>query len=126
MTPWVVNGALSLGGRRYRIAGIGRRELRVSETAEGCVMQLSGKRGLWVRASVEVPRLAAAGWRYCDPDGGKRGEHDVINCSVAALELTVTPRRGQPTTLRSEHGGAYELGMRDSDHGVPIAPFADG
>ena len=90
-------------------------------------MQLSGKRGLWVRASVEVPRLAAAGWRYCDPDGGKRGEHDVINCSVAALELTVRlPGQTVSRTLRTAHGAAYELGLREHDHGVPLAPFADG
>ena len=28
--------------------------------------------------------------------------------------------------LRSAHGGAYELGMRERDHGVAIAPFPDG
>jgi hypothetical protein len=28
--------------------------------------------------------------------------------------------------LRAAHGGAYELGMREHDHGVPIAPFSDG
>ncbi|MEA2153725.1 MAG: hypothetical protein QOI18_1958, partial [Solirubrobacteraceae bacterium] len=26
----------------------------------------------------------------------------------------------------SAHGGVYELGMRERDHGVAIAPFADG
>jgi hypothetical protein len=127
MTPWVANGALSLGGRRHRIAGIGKRELRVSETAQGCVVQLSGKHGLWVRASVEVPPLAAAGWRYRDPDGGRAGEHDVINCSIAALELTVRlPGQTVSRTLSTEHGAAYELGMREHDHGVPLAPFSDG
>jgi hypothetical protein len=25
-----------------------------------------------------------------------------------------------------EGGAAYELGMREHDHGVPIQPFADG
>jgi hypothetical protein len=127
MTPWVANGALSLGGQRHRIAGIGRRELRVSETASGCVLQLSGKRGLWIRASVEVPELAAAGWRYCDPGGGSAGAHDVINCSVASLELSVRlPGQTQPRRLSTAHGAAYELGLREHDHGVPIAPFADG
>lgn len=71
-----------------------------------------------------VPPQTAAGWRYADPDGAS---HDVINCSIAALELTVTPHRRAPAVhLRSQHGGAYELGMRERDHGVPIAPFPDG
>jgi hypothetical protein len=28
--------------------------------------------------------------------------------------------------LHSDHGAAYELGMRERDHGVAIAPFGDG
>jgi len=82
-----------------------------------------------VHARVDVPAQSAAGWRYADPGDGhaQEREHDVINCSVAAIELTVTPPGGgAPTSLRSEHGGAYELGMRERDHGVPIAPFDDG
>jgi hypothetical protein len=51
----------------------------------------------------------------------------VINCSVAALELRVRVQEGeQPRMLRTAHGGVYELGMRERDHGVPIAPFPDG
>ena len=43
------------------------------------------------------------------------------------LELTVTsPNAGARRVLRAAHGGAYELGMREHDHGVPIAPFSDG
>jgi hypothetical protein len=130
MTPWVANGALSLDGRRLRIGGLGARGLRVAESVRGGRLRLAGERGLTVEAQVDVPAGSAAGWRYADPDGGK---HDVINCSVAALELRVDPHDGQgPRWLRTEHGGAYELGMRalkgtgEHDHGVPIAPFADG
>jgi hypothetical protein len=73
---------------------------------------------------VAVPPRTAAGWRYADPDGG---EHDVVNCSIASLELDVhTPGGGAPKRLSSAHGAAYELGMRERDHGVPIAPFPDG
>jgi hypothetical protein len=122
MTPWVANGALSLDGTRYRVGGIVARGLTVREGVEGCSMTLAGRRGLGVHARVEVPPEAAAGWRYADPDGG---EHDVINCSVCPLKLTVTLPGGRTTTLSTTHGGAYELGMREHDHGVPIAPFAD-
>jgi hypothetical protein len=51
----------------------------------------------------------------------------VVNCSIASVELTIrTPEGAAPISLSSAHGGAYELGMRERDHGVPIAPFADG
>ena len=124
MTPWIANGALSLGGRRYRIGGLGARGLRVAETVEGCVLRLTGERGLAIDARVEVPAGTAAGWRYTNPDASA---HDVVNCSIAAVALTIgLPGAPARVSLHSANGGAYELGMREHDHGVPIAPFADG
>jgi len=48
-------------------------------------------------------------------------------CSIAGLELDLEPgSAGEASrSLRSAHGGVYELGMRERDHGVPIAPFDD-
>ncbi len=136
MTPWAANGVLSLDGRRYRVGGFLARGLAVAETPDGCVVSLPGERGLALTAAAAVPHGSAAGWRYADPDdesadlngtAGASSEHDVINCSVAALDLTVRlPGEGGPRTLHSSHGGAYELGLRERDHGVPLAPFADG
>jgi len=124
MTPWVANGALSLNGRRLRIGGLMARRAQAEETVAGCRLRLGGAGGLEVEARVEVPPGSAAGWRYADPDGG---EHDVVNCSIAAVELTVQlPDSGSRLALGTAHGGAYELGMRERDHGVPIAPFPDG
>ncbi len=117
MTPWVANGAMGLDGKRYRIGGLGRRGLRVSERADGCELRLPGAKGLRIDARVEIPGESAAGWRYADPgapgaqDG--TGEHEVLNCSVAAIELDVRlPGKPEPRRLTSAHGGAYELGMR--------------
>jgi hypothetical protein len=124
LTPWVANGAINVAGRRYRLGGLGTRGLRVVESASGCELRLAGARGLVVSGRAEVPRDTAAGWRYADPDGG---EHDVVNCSIAALDLIVHGDDiDTPVRLHSDHGGAYELGMRERDHGVPIAPFGDG
>jgi len=123
LTPWVANGALSLGGRRHRVGGLSARGLHVAESAAGASVLLKGAGGLTIDGRVSVPAGSAAGWRYADPDGG---EHDVVNCSIAALELTVGLPDGARRTLRSAHGGAFELGMREHDHGVPIAPFPDG
>jgi hypothetical protein len=123
MTPWVANGALSLEGQRHRIGGLGARGLRVAETARTCKLTLPAAGGLVLDARVEDPAESVAGWRYADPDGG---EHDVANCSIAALELTLRQPNGPSRTLHTAHGAVYELGMREHDHGVPIAPFADG
>jgi hypothetical protein len=124
LTPWVANGAVSLGARRYRVGGLGARGLRVQASAAGCAVQLPGEGGLALEVRASVPDSTAAGWRYADPDGA---EHDVVNCSIASVELEVRlPGQSSARTLHSAHGGAYELGMRERDHGVPIAPFPDG
>lgn len=122
LTPWVANGAISLGGTRVRVGGLGARGLRVSERVDGCELTLPCDGGSSIDVRVSVPSGTAAGWRYADPDGGS--EHDVVNCSIARLELVVSGD-GSERTLTSAHGGAYELGMRERDHGVPIAPFDD-
>jgi hypothetical protein len=125
MTPWVANGALSIGGRRVAIGGLGARGLRVDESVEGCALRLPGTDGALLEAHVRVPAETAAGWRYADPHGDS--QHDVMNCSIAAVELAVTlPGERAQRSLTSSHGGVYELGMRERDHGVQIAPFGDG
>jgi hypothetical protein len=123
MSPWMASGAIFLDGRRLRLGGLGARGVRVAESAARCTLSLPGEGGLLVEAHIDVPGESAAGWRYADP-GGR--EHDVVNCSVASLALNARPRGSAATTLHTAHGGAYELGMREHDHGVPIAPFADG
>jgi hypothetical protein len=127
-TPWLASGALFLDGRRQRLGGLGAhamRRIRVDAGPDRCSLELAARGGLTVQAHVEVPAESAAGWRYADPDGAT---HDVVNCSVAALQLTVKRSgAGAPAVrLRSAHGGAYELGVRERDHGVPIAPFPEG
>jgi hypothetical protein len=122
-TPWVANGALSLDGRRHRLGGLGARGLLVAETPRHCRLSIPGAGGISLQAHVDAPADRTAGWRYADPDGS---DHDVANCSIASLALTVN-RPGLPSrTLDSPHGAVYELGMRERDHGVSIAPFPDG
>lgn len=122
-SPWLASGAVSVAGARHRLGGLLARGVRVAERPQRCSLQVPGRRGLSLEAHVQAPDGAAAGWRYADPDGG---QHDVVNCSIASLRL-VLRRTGEPArTLHSAHGAAYELGMREHDHGIPIAPFADG
>ncbi|HTY96137.1 MAG TPA: hypothetical protein VMB91_03790 [Solirubrobacteraceae bacterium] len=123
LTPWVASGAVSLDGRLLRLGGLGARGVAVHEDAGGCTLTIPGPHRVRLGAHVRVPEGAAAGWRYADPDGG---EHDVVNCSVSELALRLQGPEGVASELSTPHGGAYELGMREHDHGVAIAPFPDG
>jgi hypothetical protein len=120
-TPWVASGALSLDGRRVALGGPGRR-VEVKEAPDRCDFRLPGK-GLRVVGSVEAARKDVVGWVYADPDGS---EHHTVNCSIADMRLRVERDGQPPADLAVVGGAAYELGMRDRDHGVPIQPFPDG
>jgi hypothetical protein len=112
LTPWIANGMLCIDGRRSRLGGLGARGLRVAESAGRCSLTLPGEHGLLVEAHVDTPPCSSAQWRYADPGAnGPDGEHDVVNCSVAALALNVRPRGEAATTLHTVHGAAYELGV---------------
>ena len=112
LTPWIANGAICIDGRRSRLGGLGARGLKVAESPGRCSLTLPGERGLLVEAHIDMPPGGSAEWRYSDPGAhGPDGEHDVVNCSVAALALNVRPRGEAATTLHTAHGAAYELGI---------------
>jgi hypothetical protein len=122
-TPWIANGVLSLRGRRHRLGGIERiRGTRVEEGVGRCELTLPGA-DLTVRGSVACEVRNLVGWLYADPDGS---EHNVLNCSIASMRLQADPADGATVELATPSGAAYELGMSESDHGVPVQPFADG
>jgi hypothetical protein len=116
-TPWVGNGALSVAGDRYLL-----RRAKVTEFSDRCTFALTGH-GVEVRGTVEAPRERFVGWVYADPDGS---EHHAVNCSIADMRLTVRRRGGAPFELVVPHAAAYELGMREHDHGIAIQPYPDG
>ena len=115
-TPWIANGAVSLGGERIRVGGLTTRA-RVREDP----LRLDFESGP-LKGTAHSPREQAVVWRYADPDGS---EHHVANCSIAALDLVLARDGAPPLRLHCEHGGAYELGMRETTHGLPVLPFAD-
>jgi len=120
-TPWIANGAISLHGETRPLGGLLARGTRVREDVGHCALELPGPDGLMVHATVSAPRAHTVGWRYDDPDGG---EHDVANCSIASLVLRLHDPAGTGRALHTAHGAAYELGMREQDHGVPLTPVA--
>jgi hypothetical protein len=123
ISPWVSSGMLALDGVRHRLGGLGAiRTASIAESADGCSFVLPGK-NIIVRGSVTAPRKDFVGWVYADPTGA---EHQTINCSVADLELTVERPGQRDRRLTLSGGAAYELGMRETDHGIEVQPFPDG
>ena len=122
-TPWLGNGVLFLDGSLYRLGGPARvRSTVVRETPQGAQFVLPGK-GVKVSARVGAEPDRFVAWQYADPDGGG---HEVVNCSIASMTLKVERDGEAPIELHSDHGASYELGMRETDHGVPVQPFPDG
>jgi hypothetical protein len=120
LTPWIANGALALDGRRYRLGGL-RHRVSVDARPGALSASLPGA-GVAVDATAAAPPGQTVAFRYADPDGG---EHHALNCSIAELHLRVS-RPGRPALeLATAFGGAYELGLRETDHGVPVEPFPD-
>jgi hypothetical protein len=122
-TPWVPSGMLMLDGKAHRLGGFGQiRDATIEESAGECSFVLPGK-DIIVRGKVSAPKKDFVGWVYADPKGP---EHNTINCSVSDLELTVERPALPPLQLTLPGGAAYELGMRETDHGIPIQPYPDG
>ena len=60
---------------------------------------------------------------YADPKGP---EHNTLNCSISDLGLEVEQPGRTPRRLEVAGAAAYEIGMRQTDHGIPIQPYPDG
>jgi hypothetical protein len=122
-TPWIPSGMLMLEGKAHRLGGFGQiRGATIEESAGECRFTLPGK-DIVVRGRVSAPKKDFVGWVYADPKGP---EHHTINCSVSDLELTIERPALAPLHLLLPAGAAYELGMRETDHGIPIQPYPDG
>ena len=122
-TPWVGNGMLMLDGRAHRLGGFGHiPSTEVSEEPTGASFELKGK-GASVSGSVTAPAKDLVAWIYADPVGP---EHNTLNCSISDLEVHVELDGRPAETLRVSGAAAYELGTRDTDHGIPVQPYPDG
>ena len=62
-------------------------------------------------------------WIYADPVGP---EHNTLNCSISDLELDVEVDGRPAERLTVSGGAAYEFGIRETDHGIPLQPYPDG
>jgi hypothetical protein len=122
-TPWLANGALQLDGERHRLGGPRRaRSTRVDERPTRARFVVTGD-GVRVEGEIGAPPQRFVCWRYADPDGP---EHHSAHCSVADLRLEVRRNDRPPLALDLPMAASYELGMRESDHGLPVQPYDDG
>ncbi len=122
-SPWIPSGMLMLDGVAHRLGGLGAiRSSSIEESPSVCSFTLPGK-DVVVHGRVTAPVKDFVGWVYADPKGP---EHNTVNCSVSDLELTVERPGLPPRELTLKAGAAYEFGMRETDHGIPIQPYPDG
>ena len=122
-TPWVGNGMLALDGEEHRLGGFERiRSTRVADEPTSCSFELAG-RDMRVRGRVSSEPRNFVAWVYADPKGP---EHNTLHCSISDLELTVERSDEAPRRLECVGAAAYEIGMRETDHGIPLEPYPDG
>ncbi len=122
-TPWIGNAMLHLDGEPHRLGGFDRvRSTRIDDEPTRCAFELSGKE-IKVRGRVHSEPRNFVAWVYADPKGP---EHNTLNCSISDLELLVERKGRSPRRLECVGAAAYEIGMRETDHGIPVQPYPDG
>ena len=120
VTPWIANGAVSLSGERHALGGLGA-AAEVSAQPGLCQFHLTTRR-LVLAGDASAELSDTVGWRYADPAGG---EHHSLNCSVASMRLRIEPKERPVRALEVQGSAAYELGTRDTAHGIELQPFPD-
>jgi hypothetical protein len=122
-TPWVANGMLLIDGIEHRLGGFDRiLSTKMHEEATSCRFQISGK-DVKLRGRVSSEPRNFVGWVYADPKGP---EHNTLNCSISDLSLEIEQPGREPRRVELAGVVAYEIGMRQTDHGMPIQPYPDG
>jgi hypothetical protein len=124
LTPWVANGALRRAdGGRTAIGGLGRRRAVVQAQPGRFEAALPAAGGLRLTVTATAPPERTVAFPYTDPAGGG---HDVLNCSVAALGVSIERPGRPPLSLTTAHGAAYELGLpAGTPHGIALEPYPD-
>jgi len=120
-TPWIANGAVSLGGHRHRLGGL---RLGVGTPVcihdRGATLTLRG-RDVTVQLDAELDLARCVAWTYADPAGNTR---EVVNSSVAGTVLRIRPAGGALLHVAAPVS-AFEIGGRRRAFDVPLQPFPD-
>mgnify|MGYP001202554991 FL=1 len=122
LLPWVANGAICSGGEIRRIGGVFAQGVDVSESALRLEAGLPVAGKGYLDLEIESPPNLTVCWQYGDPADPEGECHEVANCSAARMVARLTmPGSHGKSSLTTSRGAAYELGMTETDHGIPIA-----
>jgi hypothetical protein len=126
LSPWIANGAVSIGGRRHRLGGLGHvTGVRVIAGPGRLEAMVPGQR-VAIRVAVHADLEQTVGFKYAGVTGDSvRGEREVLHAGIAEVRLGVRRPGRSSAELLTKCGGAYELGGRRFTHGVPLQPYPD-
>jgi len=118
--PWTAMGALSLGGERIPLGGLGRRP--VVDARPGQLTASVPSPRARIQLSVTTAADATVAVVYDDPGGETR---TVSHAAIAAAELTLH-RPGERELTLSATSCAYEYGTRGERPGTEPEPVPRG
>lgn len=119
-SPWIAMGALSLGGERIVLGGLGRRPL--IDAAPGRLTASIGSPRSRLLLSVTTQDADPVAVTYADPQGGTRA---VRHAALAGVKLTLRRPGGEELTLSTSRG-AYEYGTQTPVPGIVPQPLPEG
>ena len=119
-SPWTAMGALSLGGERIVLGGLGRRP-QVDARPGRLTAAIPAPRAR-LRLSVTTDDRTAVAVAYTDPRGGTRA---VRHAALARAELTLHRPDDHALTLSSDRA-AYEYGTRQGTPAIVPQPLPEG
>ncbi len=126
LSPWIANGALSLGGRRFRLGGLGRMiGVRVVAQPGRLDATVPGER-VTIRVAARAQLDQLAGFKYAGVGSDPlRGEREVLHAGLAEVHLGIRRRGRSSAELATAAGGAFELGNRHPTHAISLQPYPD-
>jgi hypothetical protein len=126
LSPWIANGAVSIGGRRFRLGGLGHvTGVRVVAGPGRLEAIVPGQR-VAIRVAVHADLDQTVGFKYAGVTGDAvHGEREVLHAGLAEVRLGIRRPGRSSAELLTKHGGAFELGGRDFTHGVHLQPYPD-
>ena len=126
LSPWIANGAVSIGGRRHRLGGLGHvTGVRVIAAPGRLEAMVPGQR-VAIRVAVHADLDQTVGFKYAGVTGDAvHGEREVLHAGIAEVRLGIRRPGRSSAELLTKCGGAYELGGRRFTHGVHLQPYPD-
>ena len=116
-SPWLAAGALSVGGERFWVGGLGRRSQ--ADVEPGALVARIPCPGASLELSVSTSAGDAVAVAYADPSGGSRR---VRHAALASVDLTLHRKGGSDINLATSKG-AYEYGTRQGMDEINIEPL---